>query len=127
MIGVVTSDVFDWLRDPLGNPSNTAYMPSILSRYDQQMTFWERLKNTLSTVLINVQIAHYTEKQKEYVKEYFGFETTVDDLHKDVAAVLINSHHTVFGVRPMTQGLIEVGGLHVSGESDPLSPVSRSL
>ncbi|XP_076243342.1 uncharacterized protein LOC143184768 [Calliopsis andreniformis] len=122
MIGVITCNFHDWLYSKVGSPLNTAYMPSLFSSYEPRMTFWQRLHNTILTTFITTQINYYTEQQHKVMKDNFGIEATFDELHKDLAAILINSHHSINGIKPLTPGLIEVGGLHVSEESDPLSP-----
>lgn len=59
------------------------------------------------------------------VERHFGIEVpSVQDLYNNVAVVLVNSHPSVDGVRPMTPGVVEVGGLHVVDHDEDLSSVS---
>lgn len=125
MIGMVTSDLYDWLREAMGNMNNPSYMPSVFSHFDQRMTFWERLKNTMQMIFINMEVNYITEKQSEFVEKYFGIKESANELHKDLSVILVNSHHSLNGIKPMTQNIIEVGGLHISENVEPMSPVSR--
>ena len=122
LVGMVTSDFHDWLRDKTGNPNNPSFMPSLFSVFGSRMTFWDRLSNTMLTNLVNIKFNYYMAEQSETVKEHFGIDATMDDLHKDLSLVLVNSHHSVNGVKPYSTGTIEVGGLHIKETGDPLTP-----
>ena len=122
MVGVITSDFHDWIRDKTGNPNNPSFIPSLFSDFAPRMTFWERVRNTLLTNLVNIKINYYTADQSVSVKEHFGIDASIDDLYKDLALILVNSHHSVNGVKPYSTGTIEVGGLHIKENGDPLTP-----
>lgn len=47
----------------------------------------------------------------------------IKDFYSDVALYLVNSHHSLHGIKPMTPGIVEIAGLHIKDEDDPLSPV----
>ncbi|KOC60177.1 Ecdysteroid UDP-glucosyltransferase [Habropoda laboriosa] len=122
MIGVMTSSFHEWEASLTGNPHHPSFVPSIFSPFDQQMTFWERLMNTFLTNLISAQLNYQTAKQVDYVKQHFDTNATIAELYKNLAAILVNSHHSVNGIKPMTPGIIEVGGLHVKDETASLPP-----
>lgn len=44
VIGVTTVDGFAWTEDPMGSPTNLAYIP-VVGPYSDHMTFFERLYN----------------------------------------------------------------------------------
>lgn len=122
MVGTVCSTLHDWINYQTGNPLNTAFVPSLFSAFGTNMTFWQRLTNTLLSNFVSVQIEYFTSYQRESVKNNFGIDVPIADLYKDMSLVLVNSHHSLHGVRPMTNQIIEVGGLHVTDEGDSLSP-----
>lgn len=122
LVGIVTAVMHDWHNHHIGNPLNPAYVPSLFSAFDSEMTFWDRLKNTVLTNVITFQIDFYTSYQREYVKKYFGMDVPVADFYQDLSLLLVNSHHSLHGVRPMTHAIVEVGGLHLAYKGDPLSP-----
>lgn len=67
---------------------------------------------------------YYTNKQLKFVKEHFDIDSPyITDLFNDVALYLVNSHHSLNGIRPMTTNVIEVGGLHLRDDDKPPSPV----
>ena len=122
LVGIVTSDFHDWLHDKTGNTNNPSYMPSLFSDFGSRMPFWDRVSNTILMNLVNIKVNYYMAAQSETVKEHFGIDATIDDLHKDLSLVLVNSHHSVNGVKLYSTGTIEVGGLHIKENGDPLTP-----
>ncbi|XP_046836138.1 uncharacterized protein LOC124431841 [Vespa crabro] len=122
IVGMMSSPFHDWTSHFIGVPTETAYVPNILSGYSQQMTFWQRLINTITIYYLQIQMDYYTNKQTELIKKHFGMETTIKDLFDKLSLVLVNSHHSVHGIRSFPQSVIEVGGLHLSNDIDPLSP-----
>lgn len=124
IVATVASVFHDWLNYPSGNPLNPAYIPSMFSTFGQRMNFQERLINFFLTHYISGQINYYSNSQVKTVKEHFGMDLScITDLFNDVALYLVNSHHSLNGVRPMTTNVIEVGGLHLRDDDKLPSPV----
>lgn len=125
MVGIVTNGLLDWLYYPVGIPHNPSYLPSVFSSYSQQMNFQERLVNTLQSHVIIEQMAYLMEQQTYYVNKFFGSnQATISELYKDLNLILVNSHHSLNGIKPTVPALIEVGGLHVK-DSDQILPSVR--
>lgn len=124
IVAMMAADFQEWFSDIIGTPHNPAYMPSLFSSYDQQMTFWERLVNTFQTNMVSLQLNHYLSEQEVYLKKYFGLNATIAELYNDIAIMLVNSHHSLNGISPKIPSIIEIGGVHVKDDSTPLPPVS---
>ncbi|KAL2748506.1 UDP-glucosyltransferase 2-like [Vespula maculifrons] len=122
MIGMMSSPFHDWAAHQIGVPDETSYVPNIFSGYSQQMTFWERLINTITVRYLQMQMDYYTNLQTEIVKRSFGIDATINDLFKNLSLVLVNSHHSMHGIRPFPQSVVEIGGLHLTNDIDPLAP-----
>ncbi|XP_015110869.1 UDP-glucuronosyltransferase [Diachasma alloeum] len=123
IVGVVTSKLPDWLLGPFGNHLNPSYIPSLFSSASQRMTFWERLQNTLMTNIITPQINYYMEAEVKQVEKYFGRKlSSMNDLYKDVALILVNEHYSLDDIKPLTPDIIGVGGLHVVDDDQQLTP-----
>ncbi|EZA57756.1 hypothetical protein DMN91_002716 [Ooceraea biroi] len=121
MIGLVTTSFYDWLNHLSGNQANPAYIPSYFSTFEQRMNFRERLTNFLLTNMYTMQMSYYSDAQVQHVKTHFGMDVpSMDDLHSDIALYLVNSHHSLNEIRPMNPGIIEVSGLHLKDDDDPL-------
>ncbi|XP_003700629.2 UDP-glucosyltransferase 2 [Megachile rotundata] len=120
MVGVVTAGSDEWFTEKLGNPFNPSFVPSLFTSYDQKMNFWQRLMNTFLTNMVAFQLDRYVNPQQQYVQKYFGINATITDLYHDLDLLLVNSHHSLLGIRPLTMGIVEVGGLHVKDDGKPL-------
>ena len=44
-------------------------------------------------------------------------------VEKSVALTLVNSDHVMFGVKPLTPGLVQIAGIHIEENKSSLSPV----
>jgi len=51
---------------------------------------------------------------REMSLKYTGFEPV--DPH-NASLFLMNTHHSLHGVRPLTPAMVEVGGIHVDGRT----------
>ncbi|XP_063985572.1 UDP-glucosyltransferase 2-like isoform X2 [Diachasmimorpha longicaudata] len=123
IVGITTSKLPDWLVGPFGNDLNPSYVPSLFSSSSQQMTFWERLQNTLMQNIIVPQIDYYLEGEMEQVEKYFGRKlSSMKDLYKDVSLILVNEHYSLNDIKPLTPDIIAVGGLHVIDDDQHLTP-----
>ncbi|XP_076291112.1 UDP-glucosyltransferase 2-like [Lasioglossum baleicum] len=122
MAVIMTSSFLDWLEDVTGNPQNTAFMPNMFSAFAQPMSFSDRLLNTLLSKFFAYQLNSRMDIMSKHVKDYFGIDIPVRELHKDIALYLVNSHHSLNGIKPTNPNIVEVGGLHVTENGNPLSP-----
>ncbi|TGZ54174.1 UDP-glucosyltransferase 2-like isoform X1 [Temnothorax longispinosus] len=129
IVTTVATVFHDWLNEVSGNPMNPAYIPSFFSEYGQNMNFKERLTNFLMTHYLSWQMHYYMNTyQLKFVKEHFGMDLPhIKDLYSDVALYLVNSHHSINGIRPMTTNVIEVGGLHLKDDNPPSPEVQKWL
>ncbi|XP_011266198.2 UDP-glucuronosyltransferase 1-9 [Camponotus floridanus] len=117
IVATVASVFHDWLSEVSGNPLNLAYIPGLFTTYTQRMNFTQRLTNVLLTHYISEQIHSQTNSQLEFVKKHFGIDVPhIKDLYRDVALYLVNTHHSLHGIRPMTTNVIEIGGLHINND-----------
>ncbi|XP_031777448.1 UDP-glucuronosyltransferase 2A3 [Nasonia vitripennis] len=120
-VSVVTTSIFDWLNEPLGNPTNLAVEPSVFSKTIAPMNFYERLSNVLMSTYVKWSFNYHARSQDAIVKKLFGPDMPdVIELQKDIALTLVNYHHALNGLRPYSPAIVPVGGLHVLDSSDPL-------
>ncbi|XP_058810722.1 UDP-glycosyltransferase UGT5-like [Phymastichus coffea] len=121
MVGIMTSTLFDWYNEPLGNPMNTAVTPAVWSGLFHPMSFWQRLSNTLLYWTVSGQFNYYIRDQNRYVEKHFGKDyPDVTDLPKDLDLLLINSHLSLDGVRSFTPSIIPVAGVHIDDDAAKL-------
>lgn len=124
MVAVATTTIPDWLYLPFSNPFNTAYMSTSLTSYNQEMTFYERLVNTLVSHIVSPMFHYYLEEECDYVEKYFNRKlSSIQELYDDVSLLFVNSHYSINEIRPTTPDIIEIGGLHIGGTGQELTPV----
>ncbi|XP_020710323.2 UDP-glucosyltransferase 2-like [Athalia rosae] len=123
VVAISPEEMPNYLNEPVGNPLNTAFVSQSTYGSFSAMNFWQRFKNTLWTAWSNFRIRRTTEVQNEIIKKHFGSEMPgVRELERELALVLVNSHHSINGIRPKTPAVVEVGGLHIREERTELTP-----
>ncbi|XP_029346054.1 2-hydroxyacylsphingosine 1-beta-galactosyltransferase isoform X2 [Acyrthosiphon pisum] len=116
------SSISKWIHVP----STFSYIPNVLLEITSDMSFTQRLKNTITGVLqLYIENYLYLPKMKEVMDTHFiykGWESrpSLEDMLNNVSLTLVNSHHAVGVSRPYLPGVIDVGGMHIK-ESNSLS------
>lgn len=94
-------------------------MPSLFSSSSQQMTFFERLENTLVFNWVAWQVNYYAEIQREHVQKYFDIKlSSIQELYDDLSIVLVNSHYSLNEITPAVPSFINIGGIHVNSNQE---------
>jgi len=123
IVAILSSSLYSWLENVSGNPSELAFVPNTFSVHNQHMNFKQRLMNVLTYHWFCIQMHYYTNFQLRSVKENFGLDLAhITELYSDISLYLVNSHHSLNEIRPMTTNIIEVGGLHLR-DDESLIPV----
>ncbi|XP_023245843.1 uncharacterized protein LOC106639852 [Copidosoma floridanum] len=114
---------YPWVSEFTGNNDNLAVVPNALYMAFGQMSFWQRLKNTLVYHNEIRKFQKLTEHpQTELMKKYINSSTpNIREIERSVALTLVNSHPIIYGVRPVLPTVVEIGGLHVE-ESESTLP-----
>lgn len=112
-------------------PSTFSYVPDCCIGVTDDMSFVERLKNTIIGLMgMFVEDYLYIPRVKAVMSKHFayaGWESrpTLEQMLNNVSLTLMNAHHAVGVCRPYLPGVIEVGGMHIK-EPKPLPKVSLS-
>ncbi|KAK0175129.1 hypothetical protein PV327_008908 [Microctonus hyperodae] len=121
VIGVSASILPPWIIDILATPSNLAFVSLIGHGYNKNMDFWNRVKNVFAAAYSKMYFNYYTKVQTDLIKQYFGTDAPdVRELEQDLALVLVNSHSSITGVKPITPAHVEVGGLHIQDDDSEI-------
>lgn len=126
---VSTVPAIKMLRDYVGNPPGLAYTPSLFSPFSDNMTFTQRLINFgLHTVEHIASNAFEYFLLEPYYRELFpaaeGYPT-LTEAKRNVSLVLLNHHFSERYPTPNFPALIEVGGINLNFQFDPLPKVKR--
>lgn len=125
VVGVVTSAMWPWVNDIVANPDDPAFIPHVFFEADGKMNFLQRLENTITLFYEKSMFNYFSAGQDKAIRKYIGDHVSgVRDAERNVSLILVNSHFTVHGVRPFTTAVVEVGGLHIPPNSEPLPSVS---
>ncbi|KAL5273749.1 UGT2A1.2 family protein [Megaselia abdita] len=106
----------------VGCYDSPSVVPSVHSKFTDEMSFWERVENTLISWFEMFVVSHIQIKQQEILyNEFFSDpKPSIKDLMKNISIVLQNTHPSTSYVQPKSPNLIEIGGLHISKERKPL-------
>jgi glucuronosyltransferase len=112
----------------IGEPSTFSYILDQRTRVTDQMSFYERFKNTvIGMYQLFLEDLYYLPCQKNIMNKYFkykGYESRppIEDMLRNVSVSLVNSHYSIGVTRPYLPSTIEIAGLHVN-EPKPLTGV----
>lgn len=108
----------------ISNPDSLAFSPNVFYPMSRNMNLFERVINSVTTLGMQLSRTHwFTIKEQEIVNEMMGEQFSLENVLSELSLLLVNSHHSIQGPRPMLPGFVEVGGLHISAEK-PLDKVS---
>lgn len=106
-----------------GQPQNPAYVPTNIDVYNDQMTLSERVKNTISLLLMKTfWPLVFVSSEQAVAEEKFGPGLPpLPDIAKNTSLLLANVHFSLNKPRPVVPQMVEVGGLHI----EPAKPLPR--
>lgn len=105
-----------WVNPLVGNPTNPAYIPEIMTGFTgKQLSFVQRLQNSFINVFSQTVQYFYSYRQhNELMHKYFPDAPDVTELLYNTSLILLNSHVSYSQPKPHLPNMIEVGGLHIS-------------
>ncbi|XP_055846154.1 UDP-glycosyltransferase UGT5-like [Episyrphus balteatus] len=119
------------LSELVGNPDEAAYVPSILIQTDQPLGFFDRVRNFISINLLEKFLLKrlLMSYQSELYNKNFPADKypPFEDMLKNVSLVLTNHHFSQGLVRPYVPALVEIGGIQIKNEPDPLPEDIKSI
>uniref|UniRef100_A0A1I8PFJ0 UDP-glycosyltransferases domain-containing protein n=1 Tax=Stomoxys calcitrans TaxID=35570 RepID=A0A1I8PFJ0_STOCA len=107
----------------IGNPAETSYVPNRFTGLKQPMRFWARVKNYLSSLFEQHILAAIVEWKVQRMYRY-NFPPDryppLEEVYKNVSLVLTNHHFSQGPIRPNVPALLEIGGIQIKEQPDPL-------
>ncbi|KAL3266344.1 hypothetical protein HHI36_010522 [Cryptolaemus montrouzieri] len=127
VIGIVSSIMLPWNTGRFGVPDNPSYIPTLFLDYSHRMSFFGRLENTLVSLAHKISFSFRIKRDDEIGAEYLKGDTdSVSKFANNASLLLVNSHYSLNGARPLTPNVIEIGGVHV-GHPEQLPTVSVTI
>lgn len=113
-------NMLPWTEQAVGQPYALATKPSTLISLSPKMNFYDRVINTIATVLQVLGYAYLCRKRdEEFIRQKLNMDVPLAQLASNASLVLINTHFSMFGSRPFVPAVVEVGGIHVQ----PMRPL----
>ncbi|CAL8104470.1 unnamed protein product [Orchesella dallaii] len=113
---VTTMSAPSSLSTAFGNRLPPSFVPSSLLKYTDEMTFLERMTNTLlDTAMGLMMVSLFLSKSEAMYKEYLPNGKNlpgIDEIQGNASMLFMNSHFTLNYPRPLLPDVIEVGGMH---------------
>ncbi|XP_065364276.1 UDP-glycosyltransferase UGT5-like isoform X4 [Calliphora vicina] len=107
----------------VGNPEQPSYVPTLFANLKQPLDFGDRVRNYLANFVEHNFIESYMRKR---MQELYGYNFPADryppleEVYKNVSLVLTNHHFSQGPIRPNVPALIEIGGIQIKEQPDPL-------
>nr|CAD7433258.1 unnamed protein product [Timema monikensis] len=116
-----------WANGRVGNPDNPGYIPHLFSLEPQKMDLLQRIMNTVSLFYHKLVYSLLASRWNQaIISEWFVGSPALDDIRRNTSLILVNSHFSVNGARPLVPGVVEVGGLHIRQPKKLPEPVVSS-
>ncbi|XP_054259219.1 UDP-glycosyltransferase UGT5-like isoform X1 [Macrosteles quadrilineatus] len=122
-IGIMSSSILPHHYPRLGSFDNPSYFPNAFLPLGSHMSLVERIVNTVVTAGMRLAKAHQSLAESEAAAASIGEGASLEDIACNASVVLINSHWSYHGPRPLPPSCVEVGGLHIR----PAQPLSTEL
>lgn len=124
VIGLSAFGASKYTTDLVGTPNFASYVPFTSNHFTDRMTFWQRMYNSLSFWFEDLMMPlYYTPKQQTVMEKLFPDAKnwpSLEVIRRNVSLVLLNTHTTLGTPRPYAPNMIEVGGMQIQREIEPL-------
>ncbi|VDM19171.1 unnamed protein product [Wuchereria bancrofti] len=113
--------LFEYATECFGVPNIPSYIPSLLTQYTDKMTYLQRLKNLIITILTTKLLDNHTIRCQALFRRLYG-DQFIDLKEKlaQVTYVLTNTDPLFHISRPTIHKILELGGLALP-KPQPLS------
>lgn len=125
-VGLISCTMLPWTPSRAGAPDNPAYVPNTMLPFTENMSFFERLENMVVLYFYNIWYDFTIWRTERRILETrLGRSLPpLSDIAKNTSVVLVNTHHTLNGVKVVPPSIVEVGGIHLHNRTaQPLPKV----
>jgi glucuronosyltransferase len=124
-IALTSHAPFSWDYTRLGSPVHTAIMPNTFLWCSDEMTFPERLYNTVYSLATRAYMELvWNPSAQRVVERHLGAGIPpLQQLADNASLMLINTHPALNRAKPISPAVIEIGGIHIP-DLRPLPKVS---
>ncbi|CAH0714626.1 unnamed protein product, partial [Brenthis ino] len=121
IIALLSCSSMPWTFERIGANDNPSYVPVIVSPFGTQMSFLDRVENTIVNIIVNDWYHQEVQaSERMIIEKEYGTIPDLRELAKNTSLVISYGYHPFTGAKPLVPGLVEVGGMHLSSERKPL-------
>ncbi|KAF5298652.1 hypothetical protein FQA39_LY11728 [Lamprigera yunnana] len=99
-------------------PAPTSYVPNMMPPFPDEMSFLQRLGNTITSFVFTLMTTFINCHQRILIDKYFPNAPSVQDMYEHVSLILLNTHHSIESPRPYVPTMIQVGGLQLENSEE---------
>lgn len=121
VIAVSTVGTMEMVNMVTWNPQPPAYVPSLFLSFSDEMTFLQRVLNTVVPAAFGFLATFIIyPSHAALIKEKFPEAPPFDEMLHNVSLILVNAHFSIVETpRPYQPNMIPVGGFHVQPQTLP--------
>lgn len=124
-IGMSSCALFPWYYDRVNLPDVPSYNPSGFLDHANNMNVVQRAKNWLIFKTMKLLFRFITQNNdNKLLREKFPDLPDVANIANNISLVLINQHYSMSGPKPLSNQVIEIGGVHIKS-AKPLPKVHK--
>lgn len=114
-IGLSSCTLMPWHLDRVGMPNFPSYIPALFMGYNEDMSFAERLGNWITLQSFKLAYRFFNNRAaNSLIEEYLGPGIPdVEELAKRTSLIMVNTHHSLSGTKPLTPSVVEIGGVYL--------------
>ncbi|VVC99840.1 unnamed protein product [Leptidea sinapis] len=127
VIGLSSCSLQTWTPDRLGIADNPSYLPVVSTSYIYPMSFIERVKNSFLYVYFKIWYRHSIQQvEQTIIENQYDVKVDLEQLSKSsISIFLVNTFHSLNGVKPLLPSVVEVGGMHLDHTRKEIPARSR--
>ncbi|CAH1646837.1 unnamed protein product [Spodoptera littoralis] len=117
-VALMSCALTPWAFSRFGADDNPAVFPSMSLPLVDEMSFLEKLVNAFNVNLYKYWHSYTTRNEQKLVETRLDRKLPpLNELAKNASVVLVNTHHTLNGVRVLPPSVVEVGGIHLHNKT----------
>ncbi|XP_055918221.1 UDP-glycosyltransferase UGT5-like [Eupeodes corollae] len=129
VVALSSCPLMPWHYERMGNPIIPSYIPALFLDQSENIDFLSRVGNWFIYHGYNFLYNQYNHKlATELVRQRFGQHMPdTRELSMETSVFFVNQHYSLTGAKPLSPAVIELGGIHIQGQTEPLNEDIQSF
>lgn len=129
-LGMSSCQIMPWVNKDFGNEDNPSFIPSIFVGFTRPINLSERIWNKVVVTIVKLAYDYwYRPRDQILANKVFGPDLPeLSKIASQSQALLVNTHSSLHGSIPQLPNIVEIGGLHIPSNVNPLpSDIAKFL